>query len=68
MPALLGAVIDMQVGAHIARHEARRASVAEPRIDPGEEAAEPARHRRGIAVAVGVAPAAEPLCPESKIA
>lgn len=57
----------MQVGPLIACHEARPRRVAEPRIDTGEEAAKPARHRRSIAVAVGAAPAAEALCPEGEI-
>ena len=60
--------IDIEIGAHIAGHEAGAPRVAEARIDTREEPAEPAPQRRGIAIAVGMAPAAETLRPEGEIA
>ena len=58
----------VEIGAHIAGHKAGAPSLAEARIDAGEEAAEPALQRGGVAVAVGMAPAAETLRPEGEIA
>src|SRR4029079_16789688 len=60
--------VGIKIRAHIARHKAGAQRLAEPRIDTGKKAAEPAFHRGGIAIAVGVAPAAETLRPESQIA
>ena len=60
--------IDIEIGAHIARHKARAPGLAEARIDTGEETAEPALQRGGIAVAISLAPAAETLRPEGETA
>src|SRR6185295_18991643 len=60
--------IDIEIGAHIACHKAGAPRVAEARINAGEEAAEPALQRGGVAIAIGMAPAAETLRPEGQIA
>ena len=58
--------IGMQVGADITGGKPARQAFAEARIDAGEEAAEAACQRSGIAVAIGLAPAAEPCVQKVK--
>jgi hypothetical protein len=67
-PGTAGAGGNVEVGAQIAGDKTGAQGVAEACIDAGEEAAEPARQRRRIAVAVGAAPAAETERPEGEIA